>query len=142
MATNTDNARAAALKLISRAEQCSALLTLKLRRRGYKKAEIEPLIDELREKGILDDNRFAGAWLAGRLAGRTDSPRKLFASLLAKGISEQTAKKSLKEILEPETESALLARYLQTARKNGKPVSRAALRSEGFSADALENAGL
>ncbi|MDR0552234.1 MAG: recombination regulator RecX [Spirochaetaceae bacterium] len=123
-----------ALKLVSRAEQCGAMLTRKLRQRGYSGKDAAAAIEKLEENGLLDDSRFARLWLQSRIARKTENPRKLAAGLLAKGINERIVRAALKETLPTETEFTLLTRYI-----NETGISeRAALRACGFSAESLE----
>ncbi|MDR2490722.1 MAG: recombination regulator RecX, partial [Spirochaetaceae bacterium] len=84
-------AETAALKLTTRAEQCSPLLTVKLRQRGCEAAVITAVLRRLRDRSLVDDGRYAERWLASRLARQADSPRKLRALLMAKGLDARTA---------------------------------------------------
>ena len=127
----------AALKLTARAEQCSPLLTVKLRRRGYDTAVIGAVLRCLRDDGLVDDGRYAERWLAGRMARKAESPRKLRALLMAKGLDARTVQNGLKKALAADGEVVLLERYLG-GRSLAEAGGRGALRAEGFSAEALD----
>jgi regulatory protein len=127
----------AALKLTARAEQCSPLLTVKLRRRGWDGAVIAAVLRRMEDCGLVDDGRYAERWLASRLARKADSPRKLRGLLMAKGLDARTAHNGLKKALSGGGEIALLERYLR-GRSLEKAGGRGALRAEGFSAEALD----
>ena len=127
----------AALKLTARAEQCSPLLTVKLRRRGYDTAVIGAVLRRLRDDGLVDDGRYAERWLAGRLARKAESPRKLRALLMAKGLDARTVQNGLKKALAADGEVVLLERYLG-GRGIEEAGGRGALPAEGFSAEAID----
>ncbi|MDR2521876.1 MAG: RecX family transcriptional regulator [Spirochaetaceae bacterium] len=130
------SAEDAALKLISRSEQCTAGLSAKLLRRGHSRRSLAPVVAALQDTGVLDDERYARLWLGARLTRKAESPRVLYGRLLAKGIASPTARKVLKALLTPETELALLDRYL--GRAGDAAATRAALRAEGFSTSVLD----
>ena len=147
-------AEKAALRLIARAEQCSAGLARKLEKRKHDPAVIREVISKLSELKLLDDSRFARLWLQSRLRFAR-SPRRLHASLCARGIDRDEAESALKEALDAETEKVLLARFVnKSARKlrnmrrkpggseyNSEDVTRSLkflLKGEGFSSAAIE----
>ena len=143
-----------ALRLIARAEQCSAGLARKLEKRKHDPAVIREVISKLIELKLLNDSRFARLWLQSRLRF-TRTPRRLLASLCARGIDRDEAESAIKEVLDAETEKTLLARFVKkSARKlrnmrrkpgnnegKGENVTRSLkflLKGEGFSAAAIE----
>ena len=81
-----------ALRLIARAEQCSAGLARKLEKRKHDPAVIREVISKLSELKLLDDSRFARLWLQSRLRFAR-SPRRLHASLCARGFFNKTREK-------------------------------------------------
>jgi len=123
---------------VARAEQSVAGLTRKLAARGYAKAEIQAVVEDLVERGLLSDRRFAESWLRQRLRRRKPaSPHELELALRQRGISREISRAALAAILDSEAETSLLRRYLAAL-----PPDRAgALRAAGFSAAAIEAAG-
>ncbi len=88
---------AAALRLLSRRDHGRGELAKKLRRRELPEALIEVVLDELEERGYLDDARFAeeqGAILARKCWG----PRQIAHKLRARGIDETTVDEALAKI--------------------------------------------
>ncbi|MCL2181821.1 MAG: recombination regulator RecX, partial [Treponema sp.] len=90
-------AKSTALRLIARAEQCSAGLTRKLEKRGFDSTCVSGVISGLCESNLIDDNRFARFWLQSRLHF-TRSPRQLLSSLCARGIDRDDAQDALKSV--------------------------------------------
>ena len=105
-----------ALRLIARAEQSAAGLARKLERGGHERSCVKAVLARLSGLDAVNDRRFAELWLLSRLGRRTDSPRGLLAALRGRGISGSDAEKSLKKILDGDTEQELLVRY---AKNNG-----------------------
>jgi len=129
-----------ALRLIARAEQSVGGLTRKLEKRGFDSVCIGEIISKLTELKLLDDNRFSRLWLESRLR-LPRSPRRLLSSLCAKGIDHDDAEKALKNVLDDETELALLARFAKKYSRKAKGDPRALkylLKNEGFSTTAIK----
>ena len=140
-----------ALRLIARAEQTSAGLSLKLEKRGHDRACIQKVLGYLNEIKLIDDRRFVRLWLASRLARRADSPRYLLRSLCSRGIDADDAKSGINAVLDLETECKLIKRYAEKLRKKKKYAEIIAknkdnperskkfyLKNEGFSPQAIE----
>jgi len=100
----------AALRLISRAEQCTAGLARKLKKRGCDDACADAVISHLCELGLLDDSRFARLWLESRLR-LAHSPRRLLSALCARGIARDEAEAAIKTVLDEDAENAMLAKF-------------------------------
>jgi len=135
-------AEKAALRLVSRAEQNSLGLTAKLERRGYERAVVIAVVSCLVNKNLLDDRRYAEFWLRSRLTyGNIKSPRWMRVSLGKRGIDRSSSVKALEEVLDPETEYALLLKFIEKnkATEMEKAVSqRIRLKREGFSSAVIE----
>jgi len=127
------------LRLIARAEQCTKGLTSKLEKRGFSSGCISEVIIKLTEQNLLNDSRFAVFWLRSRLRfART--PRRLLASLCAKGISSDIIQAAIETVLDEDTEFAMLERFAKkNARKKNKKCENTIqtlkhlFKSEGFS---------
>jgi regulatory protein len=129
-----------ALRLIARAEQCTGGLIRKLEKRKFTQECISEVISKLTELNLLDDNRFARLWLESRLR-LPRSPRRLLSSLCARGIDHEDAQTALKNVLDDETEFALIAKFAKkySRKTNGDPRSlKFLLKSEGFSTEAIK----
>jgi len=135
-------AEKAAARLIARAEQSSFGITIKLERRGHDAAAVKAVVSLLSDKNLLNDERYAELWIRSRLKGRkAPSPRLLLVSLGKRGIDRYSSLNALKNALDPETEYALLLKYLKKpAASERKPeISlRSRLKYAGFSPEAIE----
>ena len=137
------HAEKTALRLIARAEQCSAGLARKLEKRGCDEACTRKVISRLTELNLLDDCRFARLWLQSRLHF-TRTPKRLLSSLCARGIGRYDAQAALKDILDKEAELALIMRYVKkyarkAAHENGLRSLKFLLKNEGFSTQAIQS---
>ena len=131
-----------ALRLIARAEQSSLGLTAKLERRGYGSPVVKAVVSRLVERNLLNDERFARLWVHSRLSyGKAQSPLWLRVSLGKKGIDRTLSLKAVESLLDPETEYALLLKYLEkTGISDGRNENylKTQLKNEGFSFEVLE----
>lgn len=134
LAAEATEAERRALGLLARAEQCRAGLEQKLARRELGRRAVALALDRLAEEGLLDDRRYAEAWLRTRLA-RAEGPSRLLLSLRAKGIGEEAARAALNEVLGPEERGSVLAkaarRELERA-EGDRDRAASALRAQGF----------
>jgi len=136
-------AEKAALRLIARAEQCTAGISRKLEKRGHERTCVNAVISRLSALRLLDDSRYAQLWLESRLR-LARSPRRLLVSLCARGIDRDDAEAALKNVLDEEAELSMIARFAKKhARKAGGEGASARslkslLKSEGFSYAAIE----
>ena len=122
-----------ALRLIARAEQCTGGLRRKLERRKCDPNYIDIVIDRLCELGLLDDRRFSRLWLESRLR-LPRSPLRLLAGLCSRGIERDDAEAAIKDVLNEDTEYALLLRFVRKKlRKTEEKNLKFLLRNEGFS---------
>ena len=137
-------ARNAALRLVSRAEQCTFLLSQKLLKRGFDAGVVKAVVRELAASNIVDDGRFSRLWLRSRIVAKADTPRRILMALRAKGIDRETAAAALEDCMDRETEMALLGRFVK--KRFGAALFelsdyRAELRGEGFSQDEIRGFG-
>ena len=131
-----------ALRLIARAEQSSLGLTAKLERRGYDSPIVKAVASRLLERNLLNDERFAKLWIHSRLSyGKAQSPLWLRVSLGKKGIDRNLSLKAVEDLLDPETEYALLLKYLEkvgVSEGKNENFLKTQLKSEGFSYEVLD----
>ena len=124
-----------ALGLLARAEQSRFLLSGKLERRGCTTKAINLALDFLESEGLLDDRRFAEAWLRSRVGKASLSPSKLALGLRNRGIEEGVVKTAFAMVFDAEKRRDLLKRAAERELKLADgdiEVARTALRRLGF----------
>jgi regulatory protein len=131
-----------ALRFLGSRPHAAAELGQKLRRKGYKQAEIEAALTRLRELGYVDDASFARSLIGWRSGSR--GRRAIAAELAARGVSRETAAQVLGET-DPDSDHtaarAIAARLLRPP-ASPEQVARVAakLRRRGFGEDAVSGA--
>lgn len=108
-----------ALRLLSIRPRSAKELALRLRQKGFTKEEIKGLITEFELKGILDDERFAAAWIDSRAMHNQKGERLLRLELLNKGVSDGTINKVIDDKKESGFDERLQARELVQKKLKG-----------------------
>lgn len=113
--------RVKALDLLSRRDHSEKELEQKLRSRGAPAGEISELFDKLRERGLLDDRRFAENFLSGR-ARRAWGTRRYRQELISRGVDADIVDESLSssDFLEVANPQEKLARLVVKELAKGK----------------------
>lgn len=114
----------------------------RLRRRGMAPEVIDAVTAHLEAQGLLDDRRFARAWIQSRLALHPAGPVRLRHELAGKGVAREVIAGALGEALNDTDESALalpvararLRRYRGLPREIMYRRLAGVLRRRGFSA--------
>jgi regulatory protein len=127
------------LSLLARAEQSRSMLRAKLESRGLPAQAVKLALERLSAAGILDDGRFAAAYIASRLSRRAEGPSSLAAALRAKGLDGETAKEAVAAALGAGSASgerraaldAAIAREMRR-RKGDREAVRGRLRALGY----------
>jgi regulatory protein len=135
LAAAVRDAEKKALALLARAEQSRLLLSAKLEQRGCPARAARLAMDRLEAEGLLDDRRFAEAWLRSRSGNQALSPAKLMAGLRARGIAESTAKAAFAEVFGDDERIKLLKRAAErelAAADGDREAAGRALRKLGF----------
>jgi len=140
--------RDTAYRLLSRRSHSVKELADKLRQRGFPVPEIGQLVDEFREKEILDDRKFAESWVESRLRLRPRGKRLLIAELRSKGVEQHMAEEVVREKLDGTDESErafklLTDRKQRFVKENWVDTKRKIhnfLRYRGFSPDDIRRA--
>lgn len=101
-------AHEAALRLLAHRPRAERELAARLRRRGFPAATVEAEVARLRRAGLLDDERFARAWVESR-AGR--GRLLLRRELLARGVPAGLAGEAVAAVDDRETALALARRH-------------------------------
>ena len=127
------HAEKTALQLVARAEQCTSGMHRKLEKRGFESDIINDVLEQLTSLDLINDRRFSRLWLVSRIR-LPRSPRRLLIALCNRGIDRDDAEAALKEVLDPETEYALLLRFAKKyTRKTQVLYCKSFFKNEGFS---------
>ena len=137
-------AERAAAKYLLRAEHSRFLLECKLAKKGFAATDVAPALDFLEAQKMLDDKRFALAWLNTRAALHPEGKSALLAALLKKGVSREDAGAAIAAFFEGHDEEELCrlacAKLMRRGRTGKKLIS--SLCRSGFPASmALRVAG-
>ena len=134
--------RERAYDLLSRRDHSETELRRKLRQKGGLAEEIPPLIEDLREKGYLDDRRFCENFVRFRV-GKAWGLRRYRQELLARGVTSDVVDSVLSGLPELDDESVqkklhrLAEKELGRGREPEKVV--ASLIRRGFRATAVRS---
>ncbi len=90
-----DKAYDRSLNLISRRQRSEWELAHYLRGKEYEPGVIEATCSRLRERGYLNDAKFAGAWIRNRRMLKPTSKRRLSQELRAKRVSDEVIAEAL-----------------------------------------------
>jgi regulatory protein len=137
------SAYAAAVSLLARRDYASGELTEKLRERGFPAEEISQAVVDLRERRLLDDQRYAGNFLSYR-AARGQGPARIRRDLEAAGLTPEL----ISATLAAGPDWAALARKVRATRFGAEPPvawhekaqQSRFLHYRGFSADHIRSA--
>ena len=128
-------AREASLNLLSFRPRTARELERRLRRKEFPEGVAERTVEELVDKGLVDDSAFAETFVRDRVRLRPRGKRRLVQELRAKGVDSETAEAAVGEVMEREEVSELeLAReaVAKWSRKAGEDSQRARRRLYGF----------
>ena len=119
---------------LNRAEHSAYQLTVKLQKKGYVKNEYQPALDYLRAEGMLDDSRFAGAYLHTRSLSKKEGYARLFSELRKRGIAADTAKQALNDFFTEVDESEVCEGAARSLIRKGYAEQKlySALQRKGF----------
>lgn len=119
---------------LNRAEHSSYQLTVKLQKKGFSGDEYQPALDHLIHEGLLDDFRFAAAWLHIRSISKREGYRRLFGELRKRGISEKITKKTLADFFSEVDEYGICEDAAQRLTRKGYTDQKLfrALQRKGF----------
>lgn len=123
-----------ALSFLNRSEHSRFMLELKLAKKGHAKDASAKALDRLEKEKLLDDFRFAQAWLHNRLLKKAEGPSRLTAELSARGVNRIVCEKAVCDLLQTVSVEQLCSRAAEKQRrlgKSGKKLEDALLRS-GF----------
>ncbi|MDC7226338.1 MAG: regulatory protein RecX [Spirochaetales bacterium] len=128
-------ARDKAVEYLARREHSSKELIMKLRKKDFDAETARAAVELCRERGYVDDRRFAEMWIISRLKKHPEGRSSLAAGLARKGVPREIAAEVLEEKLSPESQDDALARslakYLRTRSADPKKIINHLLR-RGF----------
>jgi regulatory protein len=106
-----------ALQLIGRAEQSRQGLQYKLEGQNSSEGAAKTVLDRLVALDLVNDRRFATAWINAQLGrSRTKSASQLISGLMRRGIDGQVATELVKERYPAELETEAIRAYLHKKR--------------------------
>jgi regulatory protein len=97
--------REAALNLLSYRARTRRELKTKLRQKGFGAERIDTCLDRLEQRGLLDDEAVAAAFVRDRLRHRPKGKARLVSELRAKGVDVDTASQTIDRVFEDEDAS-------------------------------------
>lgn len=106
-----------ALTYLSRAEHCRMGLYKKLLAKQIDKNAINSVLDYLESVNLLNDYRFASAWLRTRSINHFEGRIRLSAELQSRGLEKESAKKALDEFFLEKDEQELCKKAYKKLQK-------------------------
>ena len=121
--------REAALNLLSQRARTRAELRRKLVGKGFRPARVDPCLDQLAARGLLDDRAVASAFVRDRIRHRPRGKARLAQELRAKGVADPVARATVDAVLEDEalTDETLAKSVLEGWLKRQGPAAVQAL---------------
>ena len=133
------NAYEKATSLIKIRPHFSGELAKKLSLRGFSKLDIEKVINQLTEEGLLDDSQFAQIYLDNLIKYKTFGFYGLKAKLMQRGIANSDAEVLLKEKLSMKDEKKIAERFLEKEKKPNKLKLAQKLSRKGFRTEIISS---
>ncbi len=94
--------RHAAFNLLSYRARTHSELRRRLRQKGFHPARIDACLDLMEERGFLDDEAVAAAFVRDRLRHRPRGKARLSAELRAKGVAPDMADRAIEQVFDDE----------------------------------------
>ncbi len=82
-------------------------LDQRLRQKGYSQEIVERVIGKLGQIGLVDDSRFAEAFVATKIASKPVGRRELERGLREKGVAKEAAESAISQVRDDETQLSL-----------------------------------
>ncbi len=138
------NAHDAALRLLASRPRSEHEMRARLGMRGIDPGAIDDEVERLRASGLLDDQKFAEAWVEDRKRVSPRGRRMVRYELLGRGIDPEAAERAVEDIDDRETALALARSRARRAPLTGYDAFFAKvggfLRRRGFDYEATSNA--
>jgi len=94
--------KTSAINLLAKRIQSEKELRLKLLRKKYEKEMVNEVIEELKQKGLIDDYKFALIYSEEKIRTKLWGQQKIKGELIHKGISNEIISKIIEEKFPPE----------------------------------------
>lgn len=104
--SSSGDCRRKALDLLARRPHFRRELADKLARRGFAAEEIDPVMDGLEDRGLIDDHRFALELAAGALRRKGFGPQRVRAELERRGVEAEISASVAREMF-PDSETEI-----------------------------------
>lgn len=111
---------AKSLDLLARRDHSVAELRTKLIQRKFDRSLVAQVCEQLAQRGYLDDDRFARAWLSRRVRRRAEGALLLRAGLAKTGVPREIVSRVINEELSEEYEEEAFARAVAGLESSGK----------------------
>lgn len=141
-----DNPIYQAQAILARRDHSEYEVRAKLARKGFDHQQVEEGIEFLKERKLLDDEKFARVYIENALRFKPVGPRLLTLQLQRKGVADQYIEPVLMELLTDDKEEQLARasadKWLQTrgpARASRSRLQRYLI-MRGFNFDVIQNA--
>jgi regulatory protein len=108
-------AHEAALRLLSHRARSETEMRTRLAMRGVPPEAVDDEIERLRRAGLLDDEKFARAWVEDRKRTAPRGRRMLRYELLGRGIGPESVEMATRDVDDRETAHALARQKARTA---------------------------
>lgn len=127
--------RQKALDLLAMRDHAPRELSTKLSRKGWTREEAETVVSRLREEHVVDEERYARAFVESRLRRSPEAPRYIELRLQEKGISREVIRPVIDEAFSDEAslEDVIRAAVRKAPRSATGDRLVAYLRRKGFS---------
>jgi regulatory protein len=140
--SSEDKAVYRVLDLIARRARSEGEIRDYLRRKQYGEEEIEKILNTLSNKGYIDDEAFARAWVENRRLLKPTSRRKLTLELKQKKVSDEIISRVIEHDSEDEQETIkkLIEKKSQQTRYQDKQKLMQYLARQGFNYSDIKDA--
>jgi regulatory protein len=120
-----------ALKYLGHRARTEAEVRTDLIRHGYSPAVTQRALEKLRKLDYVNDEAFARDWVRARTESRGYGPRKIEHELSLKGVEREIISRVLREIFQPQYETATAKKLLERNFPNDKLKDARVLRRAG-----------
>ncbi|MBQ5538516.1 MAG: regulatory protein RecX [Treponema sp.] len=111
-----------AAEYLARCEQCRFKLAQKLLQKKFPQDAVDAALDRLESKGLLDDSRFASAWVRSHCATKYQGRSRLLSELLSRGISREVAVSALDSFFSGDEDGGGVSEEEMCAKALGKGI--------------------
>src|SRR5205085_5173838 len=91
-------ARDAAMTLLGYRDRSAREVERRLLRKGFEPEVVAEVIEQLERHDLVDDRRFARAWVQGHTGSRPHGPDRLAAALRARGVEREAIEEAVAAI--------------------------------------------